>query len=304
MAEVRHIFQAYRDKRGDDPAEDIEPAVEQLSAILQVVRADLPPYADFALFGPHGRRLLQKLSYVSHIHYPDGSWQRRELPGPPSFDLWWASFRVLRCAFLLLDLVPPEVLDNYGELIREYSQTYGPESWFIIYTADIRLRSEHFVRLRRAVGDTAPQPWSIVFKSAIADKLWWDANLHRPIMLILSKILSRAATVDDGTVQPLLTDSAKSRGHKMERRRSRSPRGRQPSGTSCGVSKKGKPICADFNSHMGCNVRGCKLLHVCSSCHKSGHSVATCRPQQQSSAPDAQSSKGKGKGKGKGKPHK
>ena len=45
---------------------------------------------------------------------PHGSWQRKELPRPPSLEFWWASFRVYRAALLALDVAPPKILDNYG----------------------------------------------------------------------------------------------------------------------------------------------------------------------------------------------
>ena len=102
QARARQMFTDYLAVRGAEPSEDVEPTVEQISAVNQVLEADLVPYADFALFGPHGKRLLQKLTLVKRSYLPDGSWQRKELPGPPSFDHWWASFRVLRTTFLLL----------------------------------------------------------------------------------------------------------------------------------------------------------------------------------------------------------
>ena len=35
-----------------------------------------------------------------------------------------------------------EAVDNYGEIVRGFSVTYPAEVWFIIYNADIRMRSE------------------------------------------------------------------------------------------------------------------------------------------------------------------
>ena len=141
---VRELFSAYAKLRGAEPTEEVEPTVEQISAVNQVLRSDLVPYADFALLGPYGRRLIGKLSYLSWTFQPDGTWNRRELPGPPSFEHWWASFRVLRVIYLLLDVAPPEILDNYGEMVRGFHSTYGSTCWFIIYTADVRMRSEQF----------------------------------------------------------------------------------------------------------------------------------------------------------------
>ena len=216
--QVRALLNAYALARGAEPAEDVEPTVEQISAVAQVVGADLAPYGDFSILGPHGRRLAGKLNFLAWTFQPDGTWHRKELPGPPSFEHWWSSFRVLRTIFLLLDVAPPELLDNYGELIRSFHLQYGAEAWFIIYTADIRMRSEHFDRLRRyaerdhdaAVLAGSPlsfnpaKPWHATFKAALADKLWWDENLHRPAILFLTRVKTASESVTDGTVQASL----------------------------------------------------------------------------------------------------
>ena len=79
---------------------------------------------------------------------PDGSRQRKELPGPPSFVCWWASFGVYRTTLLLLDVAPPEILDNFGGMVWSLSFLYD-DAWFVVYNADVRMRSEPFERLRR-----------------------------------------------------------------------------------------------------------------------------------------------------------
>eukprot|EP00972_Heterocapsa_arctica_P043864 6476843-Heterocapsa_arctica.AAC.1 len=66
--------------------------------------------------------------FVAHALNPDGSWQRRELPGPPTFEAWWASWRVYRTAMLLLRAVDAELLDNYAEMVRDFHSGYTPET--------------------------------------------------------------------------------------------------------------------------------------------------------------------------------
>eukprot|EP00974_Lingulodinium_polyedra_P089267 8656269-Lingulodinium_polyedra.AAC.1 len=56
---------------------------------------------------------------------------------------------VLRTTLLLLRAVSPEPLDLYGEWIRKLTETYGTSCWWIIYRADVRMRSEEFERIRR-----------------------------------------------------------------------------------------------------------------------------------------------------------
>eukprot|EP00969_Alexandrium_andersonii_P119424 5279961-Alexandrium_andersonii.AAC.1 len=68
----------------------MEPTPDQLSAVSQLIESGAPPYVDFSLFGPHGRRLLKKLMFTAFTYLQDsGTYQPQELPGPPSFEAWW-----------------------------------------------------------------------------------------------------------------------------------------------------------------------------------------------------------------------
>eukprot|EP00969_Alexandrium_andersonii_P100288 4423990-Alexandrium_andersonii.AAC.1 len=66
---------------------------------------------------------------------------------------------------LLLGEAPSEPMSMYAELIRHYSEAYGPGCWGIIYTADVRMRHEHMERIRRRLTCDAPahfdptRPW-------------------------------------------------------------------------------------------------------------------------------------------------
>ena len=235
---------------------------------------------------------------------PDGSWQRKELPGPHSFEFWWASFRVYRAIFLLLDAAPPEVLDNYGEMLRGFSTLYGAEAWFLIYNADVRMRSEQFERLRRkaerdhaeatALGGSSgfkpDKPWFTVFALAAGDKEWWNDNLHRPVMLFLTRITSARTALGDGTAQPDLdhpTSSGSARGQADRDRKnrtkakSRSPRARDARQDDGGAvfSRKGRRFCEDFNSSRGCSrgADSCPDLHACKVCKRLGHGSSSCK---------------------------
>ena len=147
---LRTLFSDYETAMGEAPHEDVEPTSEQLSAVHQLVKADAAPYVDFSLFGPHGRRLLKKLTYVTQNFDPStNSWQRLELPGPPDYDAWIRSWQVCECCLLLLKITKIERLKQYSELIRGYVLQYGTAVWPIVYQAEVRMRSERFDRLRR-----------------------------------------------------------------------------------------------------------------------------------------------------------
>jgi hypothetical protein len=213
--DIRKMLSSYSALRGDAPSEEIEPTSDQISAVHQLLACDAVPYADFAVWGPYGKRLVAKLIYVAFVAGPDGQWQRRELPGPSTFDVWWLSWRVLRTVYLLLGTADVEHLDNYAEYIRSLHARYGPEVWFIAYTADIRMRSERFERLRwlaesdhaaapSASRYDAARPWNEVFRRARHDRGWWDENFRDPAILYMQRSISAAVSVSDGTIHPSL----------------------------------------------------------------------------------------------------
>jgi hypothetical protein len=115
---IRTAYDQYIAKFGANPEEGIDPTPDQLSAVAHVLADDRIPYANFAYFGPHGKRLLEKLTFLSFVLLPSGQWQRQELEGPPSYDTWWSCWRVYRACMLLLEAADAENLDNYAEHIR------------------------------------------------------------------------------------------------------------------------------------------------------------------------------------------
>ncbi len=147
---VRDMFERYSLARGEPPAPDIEPTGEQLGVVKQLVDSGAPPYVDFALFGPHGRRLLKKLTYTESCFNPStGDWSNRELPGPADIAGWMRSRAVFECTLLLFGLGKAERLRNCFDRIPNFCPLYGQHCWPIIYQADCRMRCEHFEKLRR-----------------------------------------------------------------------------------------------------------------------------------------------------------
>jgi len=207
--------------------------------------------------------------------------------------------------------------------VRGFHNTYGHEAWFIIYMADVRMRNEHFDRIRRHVERQhdreelagiksdfdVSRPWNTVFAKAVADKDWWGDNLHRDAMLYLGRIRTAAQITDDGTAQPAL-DHHRGSGHVGNL----DGGGKRARSQETNIRKKNKGakagICGQFNSAKGCK-RGhdCHQDHVCSFCKKPGHSKIDCFSDPSSSSSKWGPAKGKAdggkgkkdKGKGKGK---
>ena len=182
---------------------------------------------DFSLFGPYGRRALKKVALTAFTYQVEtGTWRRVEMPGPPDFDTWRKSWQVLKTTLLLLKAVTAERLEQHGEFIRNLSATYGEKSWYIVYQADVRFRSEEMERLRRAqqikhdgLSDEARKGspfdpdsrWDWVFGATRGDvgRDFWEEEVHRKALLYLTQLRSREQTTDDGTT---LADSVPDEG--------------------------------------------------------------------------------------------
>lgn len=55
-------------KGRERPSKDAEPTTEHLSAIQHLLDAGLPPYVDFAIFGPYGRHGAEAAPFRCDYH--------------------------------------------------------------------------------------------------------------------------------------------------------------------------------------------------------------------------------------------
>jgi hypothetical protein len=192
------LFDAYKSKYGEFPSPEMEPTTDQLAAVQQLLDGGQPPYVDFAVFGPHGRRTLRKLTHSAFQYNAlHGSWKRRELDGPSSFHQWWKSWLVFRCTLMLLQAALPESLDRYAEFIRSLTERFGHDRWFLIYQGDVRMRSERMERQRRHFMHEHMQgrlpeydptrPWGFMFHAAAQDRDFWDDEVRTPCLLYAAR---------------------------------------------------------------------------------------------------------------------
>jgi hypothetical protein len=265
---IRTKFKDYASRHGDFPADYCEPSGDQVSALGQLLVTDRVPYVNFSLWGPFGRRLLAKLVFVAMVLSSGGEWIRRELPGPPDWTHWWASWRVLRVAFLLWQAVEIEHLDNYAENLRQLAETY-PSCWFIVYGADCKMRSERFEQLRRNLEahpvpsnpvDVA-RPWNSVFKAANSDAAFWDIEVRHACLAHLTRI-SAPEAYGGRTAQPDLAPSGGIIEPPAKKQRPREPDAAGPPVHN----KNGVPLCADYNAGRCHGTCPLKLAHQCSLC--------------------------------------
>ena len=116
--------QQYLDTMGGPPEEDCEPMGEQLSALYKkVFEMQGPPYCDFGIFVPYGRKQLRSSKFRAHVLTPSG-YVMKEIPGPTNFPMWRASFRVYKTALIMLDIISVANLMSYEGFIE---RLYLPE---------------------------------------------------------------------------------------------------------------------------------------------------------------------------------
>ena len=141
--EISRLYQEYSAKYGACPAPEVDPTGDQLSALLQLIRAQAIPYVDLSIWGPFGLRSLRKQVFTSYIlNAATGEWSKKEAPGPPNIMAWERGFRTFKCAMLLLQAADSERLDSYMDFVKDLNNQFSHDCWGIIYKAEVRMRSE------------------------------------------------------------------------------------------------------------------------------------------------------------------
>ena len=184
---------------GGLPSTEEEPTREQLSALhRKVFLLNQPPYADFAVFTPYGKKFLKAMKYRTFLPTLEGGYIAREVPGPAAYSQWLGCFRVWKTAATMLKVIDLALLQRY-EIHIENLVKLLPGCWHLIASADDRGRSEHMARLQLQVqmlannGETTPKgwvkdrpSWGPIFKLLIEDQSYWQDNVNSPAMIWLA----------------------------------------------------------------------------------------------------------------------
>jgi hypothetical protein len=309
----------YRTAFGTDPPPDEELSVEQLTAVKTLVDNDLVPYVDFAIWGPHGGRLMRKLKLQGTTFSRDGTLLPIEVVGPPNFDTWLASYMCLRTALISWKVVDLGRLDAYSRLIGRYVERYGAGSWYQIYQAEVRCRSEHMERIRRRgeegravalmAGHTHAldmmRPWDWVWGEAARDLEYWRVELEEPALLMLTRSRPSPASSSGAASAPVKRLALEDNGPSLKNARVRADM-HNVEGNAFKTNRRGKRLCEDFN-RGACSPGGkddmCLkhpgLSHQCSRCLSSAHGLNVCN-RTDYPALKAQKTSGKGGKGGKG----
>ena len=211
-------------KTGAEPDPDNEATAEQMAALEAYLEADMPPSPDLAVFGPHGTATQRKLKFKGLVPQPDGSFTQQEISGPPNFEIWKACMLVLKVAFIMLEVVEPQRMDNYINHIGKLSRNYGKACWSIIYQADCEMRTNEFARIKGrldrkhrrdsalrnalAVAGVVPdnndydpaQPWNIVYHHAVYGgeaSEFWQSKVKDHCLMLLGRHVREEELVHD-----------------------------------------------------------------------------------------------------------
>jgi hypothetical protein len=218
-AEVKKVQDVYKTRLGILPNEAAAPSNEQLAALKHVLDNDIVAYVDFALWGPYNKRFMKrKTNLVSYAPDIDsGNWRpSHRLTGPPAFDIWLSSWRVFRTAMIMLEGADPERLDQYSDFIRNLHEKHGTKCWWLIYQADIRMRSEKIEKFMEQLSDSnitdltgsEKHKWNIPFTISIDLEQpgvaeFWNEQVHRPAQEFKSGQSTQNELTRDGSKQYL-----------------------------------------------------------------------------------------------------
>lgn len=336
-SEVVKMYREYERVFGPNerPPKDSEPTAEQLSAISHLLDAGLPPWADFAIFGPFGRRIERKVKLTGMTMGRDGQMRQVELHGPPNIGAWLASYNVLMTILIMKCAVDLGVLLKYRSHIERLHDRYSDKIWAILYQAESRCRLELMDRLRReAVSEheaitraggvstfDVNRPWNTAWSRAVSDETFWREEVLEPGMLILTKVSGLNEMVEgDARVQPASSSLApretQVQPSKMAhgpastpsslrpRKNNRSGRVHQIEGNKYVLNRTGFKLCEGFQTGACTQTNGgiwCAqqwdTTHQCERC-LGAHGSHAC-PHKELQVPGFAKKEAKGRGKGK-----
>ena len=307
-------YQRYIDVMGGPPEEECEPSLEQLSALhRKVFILQSPPYTDFGVFGPYGRRLLRSSKFKTFVLTPEG-YTTKEIPGPANFAVWRASFRVFKTAMIMMDIISVANLMAYEGMIERFSITY-PTAWHLVVMSEDNARAEHAMRLKTRLMAAALlhqrdplRPWDYIYRLMIEDERYWREQLHTPALAWMAggargqpKTVSERMSLSymkegiDTTMHPKENTPGRSpttsrkkkkfREESQNQKQSGGPYGGSAKSKGKGKSGKGPQLCYAWNDNTGlcgglspgseCKAQ-VKREHRCTKCKSPGHPAHEC----------------------------
>ncbi len=330
--DLKAHYERFRGIFNRDPDPEEEASVEQLTGLHNLIKRDVCPYVDFAVWEPYQHRLQKRMKLQGHTFGEGGVLRPVEMKGPADFKTWRESYQVFATAALGFGMVSLGALTDYRKRIEGYYADYGEQMWPLLYQADVRCRSEHLERVRRrlevgmaaakAQGVTRCQefdpdrPWEGVWKAAAADGEFWRKQFEEKAFLMRLHLASPGTAVTgdapvqgrSGPGQPSQSKPKKATRPAPEPNSDRPAKFHRVAEGMYTHNRQGKKLCEGFQTgacpyQPGRNWCPSQrdAVHQCSRCLSQMHGAH--RPfecQAKPVEPKGRGGKGKGQGKGKG----
>ena len=115
------------------------------------------------------------------------------VPGPENFAHWQASFKVMRTAFIMTEIITLNNLMQWESMIERMNRQF-PSCWGLVAAADDRARGEYMsktlakMKMEFSQGTTPPigwvedQPWNHVWLRVLKDRDYWNDQFYVPAM--------------------------------------------------------------------------------------------------------------------------
>ena len=157
--------------------EEEEPTLEQLSALYKkTIIGGQAPYTDFSVFTPFGKKAAKGLPRVASV------------------EQWLGPYKVMRSAFIMLELAQLAYETHFLKMAQEYAG-----AWHLLVAADEKARSHHLERIRLQIklevdrGGQAPygyndaKPWDCLWRKMVEYQKYWQENARLPALQWLSR---------------------------------------------------------------------------------------------------------------------
>ena len=256
---------------------------------------------DFALWGSFHIRTAKSFRCRGLIVGPGNSLIEQELKGPPDFDHWPTSWEVFQCGMISANACIPPHLIAYHTMIKGFASLYGEKCWPLLYQQDVRFRQEEMPELlyretrkleasienctwKQGIGLDTDKPWNHCWSLLLTPevKAWWAENFKDYTTLIrtgvssVSQFLAGDAKVKNKS-SGLPSASSCDMLHDIDNKPQRTPKHEKPQKlTPCKAFNAGH--CSGEAGKTCPNNKS--LVHKCSHCTSSKHSVLDC-PQRQ-----------------------
>ena len=298
--ESRKLYEAYKSKFGGHPEDEMNPSIEQLSAMKLLIEEarstkwSYMPYIDFSIFKP--------ITFENRFQQTGDQFLATSSTGivlktvkknkPNCWKQWKSSWDLLKTRFLLLDVGSLSLWDQYAAFMyRTGNNTYKER--LCIITED-RWRFEMCPKLLRDRVNSAELSESDVLKALFSqealgkEQQYWIDFVHQPAMF------SEVKQISEGVQPPATTAGGPPRVANIgEDGLTRNQRKRTKKNVKKAAKKDGplpfkivhrresgsdnaRQICINWNRKTCRPTCPRKAVHICCICKSKDHPAMDC----------------------------